>query len=261
MFDFLSSICVFSVLVVFREEVTPDLIHFLTCMVEEEAHFVWIMFLWLNFKCFLSFEKSSFVSEAKVVEERLKLSVRGLVEVVVALFLTSGTLTDNYTPFYCLCVYALAVVRSVYKERFDLFWTTFVAAYAVQNLVVNLIDYVVFQKSLQIYDDMDFVEMFSFKLYQILSCALLSFVFAQCSLPSFECVRENAFVLRKVFSLTLLSSLLLVVAFAYELKVYDQHKRSVIFKGQMTKVFFAIVTIYLLGIIFSSVMLGLIQWA
>jgi hypothetical protein len=57
-FEFLVSIGLLSLLITFREDLTPDLLHFVTCMVEEEGHFLWVMLLWLSFKCFLSLDPS-----------------------------------------------------------------------------------------------------------------------------------------------------------------------------------------------------------
>ena len=56
--DFAWSACVLSGLIYARKEVTPDLMHFITCMVDEEADFMWIMFLWLTRKCFLTMDAS-----------------------------------------------------------------------------------------------------------------------------------------------------------------------------------------------------------
>jgi len=50
---FFFSILLLCVLIKYRDPLTPDFLHFTTCMVEEEAHFIWVMFLWLSYKCFL----------------------------------------------------------------------------------------------------------------------------------------------------------------------------------------------------------------
>jgi len=54
--DFVFSIVLFCFFIAYREELTPEFFHFVTCMVEEEGHFIWIMFLWLTYKCYLTMD-------------------------------------------------------------------------------------------------------------------------------------------------------------------------------------------------------------
>jgi hypothetical protein len=58
---------------------------------------------------------------------------------------------------YCSSLYALAALRSVYLEKFDLLATIFTASYFIQNLIVNCIDWVAFKGGLGFYDDQAFI--------------------------------------------------------------------------------------------------------
>ena len=51
--DFFWSIGLLVILIKYRDGLTPDILHFVTCVVEEEAHFIWIMMFWLVYKCSL----------------------------------------------------------------------------------------------------------------------------------------------------------------------------------------------------------------
>jgi hypothetical protein len=52
--DFFWSIGLLVILIKVRDSLTPDILHFITCVVEEEAHFIWIMMFWLFYKCSLT---------------------------------------------------------------------------------------------------------------------------------------------------------------------------------------------------------------
>ena len=52
-FEFCQSIVILLILINNREVITPDFSHFVTCIVEDEAHFICVMLYWLLWKCFL----------------------------------------------------------------------------------------------------------------------------------------------------------------------------------------------------------------
>lgn len=54
--SFFFSIATLTTLILIRDPLTPDMFHFTTCLHEEEAHFIWVMLLWLTYKCFLSLD-------------------------------------------------------------------------------------------------------------------------------------------------------------------------------------------------------------
>jgi hypothetical protein len=74
---------------------------------------------------------------------------------IISLVITRalGWQWDNYSWVYCSSLYCLAAVRSVYSEKFDLFASVFLSSYIIQNLIVNLIDWMVFKGTLGFYED------------------------------------------------------------------------------------------------------------
>jgi len=51
--DFTLSITILLLLIEKREIITPDVLHFISSMVDDEVHFICIMVYWLTWKCFL----------------------------------------------------------------------------------------------------------------------------------------------------------------------------------------------------------------
>lgn len=45
----------------FREGLTPDLLHFVSCMEEDQVHFIWVFVLWALSKNFFRPERDNFV--------------------------------------------------------------------------------------------------------------------------------------------------------------------------------------------------------
>jgi hypothetical protein len=52
--DTIVSVGVMMYLMWLKEYVTPDFFHFVMCLGEDAAHSIWIIFLWLTFKCYFS---------------------------------------------------------------------------------------------------------------------------------------------------------------------------------------------------------------
>jgi len=52
--DFVISTGLLTWLIYSRKVIVPEVMHFITCFVDEEADFLWIMFLWLTRKCYLT---------------------------------------------------------------------------------------------------------------------------------------------------------------------------------------------------------------
>lgn len=76
------SVALICILVVYREETTPEFLHFVTCVVDEEVHFCFVMLVWLFWRCFLEPEPTSLdqMSHEKVVVERIKIVVKAALE-------------------------------------------------------------------------------------------------------------------------------------------------------------------------------------
>ena len=52
-FDSFESIAVLFILMTYREYIMPDFVHFISCVVDDEAHFLFVTALWLFFRNFL----------------------------------------------------------------------------------------------------------------------------------------------------------------------------------------------------------------
>jgi hypothetical protein len=91
-FEFFESIAILTQLIRYRDCLTPDFIHFVTCVVEDEAHFVCITLYWLFWKCFLTIDPNlvNKYDTKRRVEDRVKIVARALIELAVSLILTSG---------------------------------------------------------------------------------------------------------------------------------------------------------------------------
>ena len=164
-FDFGESIGIFVILIYYREILTPDFIHFVTCIVEDEAHFICITVYWLIWKCFMIPPEQVISQDAKV-RERIRIVARGLIEMTIALLMTMMTFENMFPFVYCYGVYAFASLRSIYYEKIDLTVTIFLVLYFFQNFVVNSIDFIVYKHMLGFYHDELFLRMFSYKLFQ-----------------------------------------------------------------------------------------------
>lgn len=57
--DFFWSIAVLTVMIKIRKDATPDFFGFMANLEAEEANFIWIMFLWIVFKCSLRLDDST----------------------------------------------------------------------------------------------------------------------------------------------------------------------------------------------------------
>lgn len=50
--DSILSVGLLAYLMYFKEAMTPDFLHFVVCLGEEATHSLWIISLWLIYKCF-----------------------------------------------------------------------------------------------------------------------------------------------------------------------------------------------------------------
>jgi len=93
--------------------------------------------------------------------------------------------------------------------------------YFSQNLIVNIIDFIVYKNYMGYYHDEMFLRMFSFKVWQFLMCLLASLVYSQTFMPTMPTLKENPQLLMALFKLILPINILMMVSFLYELTVYD----------------------------------------
>ena len=116
------SVALLTVLLWFRDPITPEFSHFVTAIVDEEAHCVFIIILWLLFRNFL--EPDPLITQAMTQEKILSLRVRvisrSILEMVAALFLAKSTFDDLWPVVYCVSTFAVFAMRIAFKEQFDI---------------------------------------------------------------------------------------------------------------------------------------------
>ena len=116
--DFTLSITIMLALIEKREVITPDVLHFISSMVDDEVHFICIMIYWLTWKCFLLQDENKITkfNKHQIVEERVKIVVRGLLELTVALTLSQPNFENFWPWIYCYGMYILMALRSIFSE-------------------------------------------------------------------------------------------------------------------------------------------------
>jgi len=111
------------------DEFTPDFFHYLTCVIEEEGHLLWVLLLWSAHKYFFCVDHKKNLAPTIVI---------GLLESSLALFLSG-----NFNMYYfisLLCVMAFNYARSLWSEHINVICFFFVTYYFTINFTVNTID-------------------------------------------------------------------------------------------------------------------------
>jgi hypothetical protein len=153
---------------------------------------------------------------------------------------------------YCGLFFSFAVLHAHYHSQLSLLSVIFLITYTSQNFLVNIIDYILYRKtSGEYYNDVKFHEMFSYKLLQGALCLLIALVYSQTLKPSFSVFIDHPKTLKQLFFMTIPMCVLMVVAFLYEMTLYDHHTRSLIFKTQLTKMGVTGVSVYFIFIVYS----------
>ena len=127
----------------YRDCLTPDFIHFVTCVVEDEANFVCIMLYWLFWKCFLTVDPNVInkYDTRRRVEDRIKIVARALIELVICLILMGSTYEYSFYPWlYCLSVFIFfAAGASAGGMLSSLFLARFISPAATGILSLSLL--------------------------------------------------------------------------------------------------------------------------
>lgn len=63
------------------------------------------------------------------MEDRVKIVVRGLLELTIGLALTQSSFENFWPWIYCYGVYGMTALRSIFSEQIDLMATIFVVMY------------------------------------------------------------------------------------------------------------------------------------
>ena len=79
---------------------------------------------------------------------------------------------------FIFVLYAVAVFRAYFCTKVDLMIVIFTLAYFIQNFVVNTIDFIAYNKFIGYYDDKEFQQMVSYKIFQITQCLIVAFVYS-----------------------------------------------------------------------------------
>ena len=144
--------------------------------------------------------------------------------------------------------------RQKFQGAINTFLAFFTTYYFSLNLLVNTFDILWNHayKGLTYRRDDDFTSSFSYKTHQIVLIALLSFISAQFTRPSFEIFKEvpNGLAVIHMFSCAL--ALSLGFNFLFELTSMAPQTRFKVFRVELAKVFMSVVFFYMLSFIFTS---------
>lgn len=216
----------------YRDGLTPDLLHFVTCLGEDTVHLLWVLALWACFKNFLAPRSDDYVNQNSVlafIEGFIAIAYVGTNVVVATCLLAGLVLVTNLRHKHSSLVTPLLVF--------------FVVNYVLLNFGANSIDFFwnqVFKGMMdfnQYYHDDDMQNSFSFKVHMLVLCAILAFVCGQIFLPTVGCIAKVPELLPELFGFSLLVCISMFLTFLYELTSYDPVKRTRLFRTELTKVF------------------------
>ena len=234
-------------LITWKEALTPDFLHFVMCLGDDACHTIWTFGLWLTFKTFYIKQKDSSTPES------LRLTIiylQGLMGIALAGDLRFKTFLIFTTAS------ALLILRARHSKHMNMTLAFFVGIYLSQNFLVNCLDFLMFRKlhsdAHGYYHDEDFLRSFAYKSYQAFLCILFACLFGQSFHPSHEALTLQPSLLSDLFHLTIPASLVMVLAFLYELTAARADARANLYRTELTKVFFSILHLYLLAMCFSN---------
>jgi hypothetical protein len=107
---FVSILCLIG-MHIYREEITPDFWHFVTCLTEEEGHYLCCFIYWMIYKCFL-LDAYTIESTGVACNNRVKAAGRSaVVECIIAL-VYSGS---GHLIVYSLYIIGVSLAAWRYK--------------------------------------------------------------------------------------------------------------------------------------------------
>jgi hypothetical protein len=244
----LKSVVILRVLLAYRDALTPDLFHFVTCLEADQVHVVWTFVLWATFKNFLRPAKESYLNQS---------SVLAAIEATIAIVLSDASFVPSLSLFLSLIL--LSNLRYKFSRLLTPWVIFFVVFYLILNFWANLIDFIwnqVFKGMIEAkhyYHDDDMADSFSFKVHMFVLCATLAFVCGQIFLPSIEALKRVPELLPELYNFTFLICISMFLTFLYELTSYDPVKRTRLFRTELTKAFMTC-------IIFQATTLFMTTW-
>lgn len=231
-----------------RESLTPDFLHFIMCLGDDACHTLWVFGLWFTFKTFYVKPR-----ESTSIPEALRVTVI-YVQGILGLILASDLRLKTFIEFTACSAVLLA--RARYGKHLNLSLAFFMGIYLTQNFMVNCLDFMMFRKlhsdSLGYYHDQDFLKSFSYKTYQAFLCLLFALLFGQSFQPSHEAITISPSLLADLFHLTMPVSVMMLIAFLYELTGANADARASVYKTELMKVFFSVIHLYFLSMAFAN---------
>jgi hypothetical protein len=77
-----------------------------------------------------------------------------------------------------IIIFVIISIRAIFIDSLEIASYLILWVYLSLNSVINLLDFIVNRHLLGYYDDSSFTNMVSFQIFSILSCGVISFVFA-----------------------------------------------------------------------------------
>jgi hypothetical protein len=171
----------------YREEITPDFWHFITCLTEEEGHYICCFIYWMIYKCFL-LDAYTIESSGAACNQRIKAAGRNAVlECILALIysLEQSEARVKIAGSGLILIYALYVIgvnlaflRYKYSYFTNPILVFFTVYYLTCNFLVNLVDFVWNKTYLDIEFHMDdeINTSFSYRVYELVLFMILAFI-------------------------------------------------------------------------------------
>jgi hypothetical protein len=102
------------------------------------------------------------------------------------------------------------------------------------------------------YHDDDFLRSFSYKVYQAFIGLLFAGLFGQSFQPTLQSLTVAPELLKSLFLMTLPASVLLLLNFLFELTAEEPDVRSLVYRSELTKVYFSVIFWYVLSLTYAN---------
>ena len=158
------------------------------------------------------------------------------------------------TTFIFLGISAVLVLRLKYPEHLTTSLFFFIGIYLGQNFVVNCLDWLVFKRAMPggYYHDDQFLRSFSYKVYQAFIGLMFAVLFGQSFQPTLPALTVAPELLKTLFILTMPASVMLLLTFLFELTAEEPDVRSLIYRSELTKVYFSVIFWYVLSLTYAN---------
>ena len=228
-----------------REKLHPDILHFVTCLYEDQVHLLWAFVIWASFKTLC-------IPSGGLARLNQTTVIAGL-EIMVALLFSFSFSVSNVVFLFSLL--AILYLRNLKPDVMNLTISFFVFYYTTLNFWVNTIDFFWNYALWDVYyyHDEDFVTSFSYKTHTCVLIITLSFISAQFVHPSVALLKEVPVGLTFLHMYTLPVLASLFFNFLFELTAMAAEVRFKVFRQELLKVFMT-------GVMFYFMTLWLTSW-